>query len=423
MRKVEEVDQTGTGQQDHSHSSGRAWLILCLLFFLTVIMFIARQALSVMAPVLRTVFHLSNAAYGKIVSALGFGMMTGEFPMGYLMDRLGARLGLTAAIAWWSTATGCFALAGSGVALGLSQFWKGTGECAAYSGGVKTVTRLFEKKDRTLAIGIFNGGSVIGATLAVPVIVYLLQHYGFRVAFLVPSIAGFLWIPSWWIMYGQEWRAPSQGVQPPVSAHELLGNSSAWAVMLCRFFIGPVMQFYWYWTPSYLFNARHMSMTEIGFIAWIPFLMGDVGGIAGGWTAGLLIRRGFTVRNTRRMLMYGSALVCLLSFTVPYLHGISPVMAILCLTIAADNFLSAHMFAAVTDLFPDHQVGRAAGLMGIAGGLSGMLFPLLTGILVDRISYTPVFALVGLMPLAGTIALFAVGRKYHHLDQSTQSAA
>ncbi len=423
MRKVEEVDQTGTGQQDHSHSSGRAWLILCLLFFLTVIMFIARQALSVMAPVLRTVFHLSNAAYGRIVSALGFGMMTGEFPMGYLMDRLGARLGLTAAIAWWSTATGCFALAGSGVALGLSQFWKGTGECAAYSGGVKTVTRLFEKKDRTLAIGIFNGGSVIGATLAVPVIVYLLQHYGFRVAFLVPSIAGFLWIPSWWIMYGQEWRAPSQGVQPPVSAHELLGNSSAWAVMLCRFFIGPVMQFYWYWTPSYLFNARHMSMTEIGFIAWIPFLMGDVGGIAGGWTAGLLIRRGFTVRNTRRMLMYGSALVCLLSFTVPYLHGISPVMAILCLTIAADNFLSAHMFAAVTDLFPDHQVGRAAGLMGIAGGLSGMLFPLLTGILVDRISYTPVFALVGLMPLAGTIALFAVGRKYHHLDQSTQSAA
>ena len=199
MRKVEEVDQTGTGQQDHSHSSGRAWLILCLLFFLTVIMFIARQALSVMAPVLRTVFHLSNAAYGRIVSALGFGMMTGEFPMGYLMDRLGARLGLTAAIAWWSTATGCFALAGSGVALGLSQFWKGTGECAAYSGGVKTVTRLFEKKDRTLAIGIFNGGSVIGATLAVPVIVYLLQHYGFRVAFLVPSIAGFLWIPSWWI--------------------------------------------------------------------------------------------------------------------------------------------------------------------------------------------------------------------------------
>jgi ACS family hexuronate transporter-like MFS transporter len=172
------------------------------------------------------------------------------------------------------------------------------------------------------------------------------------------------------------------------------------------------MQFYWYWTPSYLYNARHMTMAQIGFVAWIPFLMGDVGGITGGWAAGVLLRKGFSVRNTRRSLMYGSALICLLSFAVPYLHGIGPVMVMLCLTIAADNFLSAHMFAAVTDLFPEHQVGRAAGLMGVAGDLSGALFPLLTGVLVDRISYTPVFLLVGLMPLVGTAALFAVGRQY-----------
>jgi len=420
---AEEIGRTESGQVLERSSRARAWVILGLLFLLTVIMFIGRQALSVMAPVLRTVLHLSNAAYGRIVSALGFGMMTGEFPMGYLMDRLGARLGLTAAICWWSTASGSFALAGSGLSLGLSQFWKGTGECAAYSGGVKTVTRLFEKKDRTLAIGIFNGGSVIGATLAVPVIVYLLEHYGFRVAFLMPSIAGFLWIPTWWFMYGKEPKTAAQSAHPPVSARELLGNSSAWAVMLCRFFIGPVMQFYWYWTPSYLYSARHMTMVQIGFVAWIPFLMGDVGGIAGGWAAGVLMRRGFSVRNTRRLLMYGSALICLLSFAVPYLRGIVPVMTMLSVTIAADNFLSAHMFAAVTDLFPEHQVGRAAGLMGIAGGLGGMLFPLLTGVLVDRISYTPVFLLVGLMPLVGTVALFVVGRKYRHLDQPANAAA
>jgi MFS transporter, ACS family, hexuronate transporter len=404
------------------HSRGRPWVILSLLFLLTVIMFIARQALSVMAPVLRTVFHLSNEAYGRIVSALGFGMMTGEFPVGALMDRLGSRLGLTTAIAWWSTATGSFALAGSGLSLGMSQFWKGTGECGAYSGGVKTVTRLFEKKDRTLAIGIFNGGSVIGATLAVPVIVYLLQHYGFRLAFLVPSLAGFIWIPLWWFIYGREPKIETETALPSISFPQMLQKSSSWAVMLCRFFIGPVMQFYWYWTPNYLYNARHMTMSEIGLLAWIPFLMGDVGGIAGGWAAGILLRRGFTVRNTRRILMYGSASFCLFSFALPHVKGIGPALTLLCITIAADNFLSAHMFAAVTDLFPDHQVGRATGLTGIAGGLSGMLFPLLTGILVDKISYTPVFVFVGLMPLAGTVALFAVGRKYRTLDKPAEAA-
>jgi ACS family hexuronate transporter-like MFS transporter len=390
----------------------RPWLILTLLFFLTVVLFIARQALSVMAPVLRTVFHLSNLEYGRIVSALGFGMMSGEFPVGALMDKLGSRLGLSLAVAWWSAATGSLALAGSGLSLGLSQFWKGTGECGAYSGGIKTITRLFKKKDRTLAIGIFNGGSVIGATIAPPLIVFLLEHYGFRVAFLVPTLAGFLWIPLWWLLYKREPKMPTEGTIPKVSMREMLGSSSSWAVMLARFFIGPVMQFYWYWTPSYLFNSRHMSMTEIGVVGWIPFLMGDVGGVAGGWVAGILLRRGMSVRNARRLSMYGSALFCITSLAVPFMRHTLPALIMISIAIAADNFLSAHMFAAVTDLFPDQQVGRATGLTGIAGGLSGMLFPLLTGFLVDRISYGPVFALVAFMPLIGTIGLFAAGRQY-----------
>lgn len=410
--QADETCRPERGSATTAEEPQRPWLILSLLFILTVIMFVARQALSVMAPVLRNIFHLSNEQYGRIVSALGFGMMSGEFPMGALMDWLGARLGLSLAVCWWSAATGSLALAGSGLQLGLSQLWKGTGECGAYSGGVKTVTRLFEKKDRTLAIGIFNGGSVIGATLAPPVIVYLLQHYGFRVAFLVPTVAGFLWVPLWWFLYRREPKMTAQAAGPRLSMRQMLGKSSSWAVMLCRFFIGPVMQFFWYWTPSYLFNALHMTMAQIGFLGWIPFLMGDVGGVLGGWFAGALLRRGVSVRNTRRISMYGSALICAVSLAAPYMNGVAASLTIISIAIAADNFLSAHMFAAVTDLFPDEQVGRATGLTGIAGGLSGMLFPLLTGLLVDRISYAPVFMLVAIMPMLGTLALFAAGRQY-----------
>jgi len=401
----------------------RPWLILTLLFLLTVILFIARQSLSIMAPVLRSRFHLSNAAYGRVVSALGFGMMTGEFPVGALMDRLGCRLGLALAVGWWTAATASLGAATGALSLGLSQFWRGTGECGAYSGGVKTVARLFQRKDRTLAIGIFNGGSVIGATLAPPVIVYLLLHYGFRVAFMVPTVAGALWIPLWLALYRREPEPTVKAATPALSIRQMLTNSSSWAVMLCRFFIGPVMQFYWYWTPSYLYSARHLSMLEIGIVGWIPFLMGDVGGVLGGWAAGVLLRRGYTVRNTRRILMYSSALVCTTAFATPYIKGVGPVLVLLSIPIAADNFLGAHMFAAATDLFPEHQVGRATGLTGIAGGLSGMLFPLLTGVLVDRISYTPVFACVAFMPLMGTIALFAVGRKYRTLDKPAAANA
>ena len=399
-------------------ASNRRWLILALIFTITVINFIDRQTLSVLAPELMKVLHLSNAQYGRIVSALQFGMMSGEFPMGALMDRWGARIGMSIAVGWWSAATGAQILARTGTQFGLTRFWMGTGECGNYSGGMKTVTRLFRKRERTLAIGIFNSGSMIGSTIALPLIVFLMQHYGFRTAFLVPALAGFLWVPLWWYFYGREPKIPMD-VAPKISSREMLKLPESWAVMACRFFIGPVMQFYWYWMPSYLVTVRHMSMIQLGFLGLIPLLLGDIGGVAGGWSAGLLQRRGLSILNVRRITMYGSALLCLTSLLVPHMSTILAALLMIGIAVFADNFLSANMFGAVTDLFTDRQVGRATGLTGVAGGVSGLLFPLLTGILIDHFSYKPVFFCVAFMPLIGTAALFAIARRQYREVRSS----
>ena len=412
MPETEDLRQEDIVTAPNSIMGRRRWLILSLIFTITVINFIDRQTLSVLAPILRKVFDLSNEQYGRIVSALQFGMMSGEFPMGYLMDRWGARLGLSVAVFWWSAATGAQMFARSGMQFGITRFWMGTGEAGNYSGGMKTVTRLFGKKERTLAIGIFNSGSMIGATIAPPLIVYLMQRYGFRTAFLVPAVAGFLWVPLWCFFYKREPRQVANEALAQVSLKTMLGNSSAWAVMLCRFFVGPVMQFYWYWIPSYLFSVRHMSLVQIGIFGWIPFFLGDTGGVAGGWVAGLLQKRGLKIVNVRKITMYGSSLLCMASLSVPYMNSAAAALMMIGIATMADNFLSANMYGAITDLFPDHEIGRATGLTGVSGGLSGLLFPLLTGVLIDRVSYTPVFLLVAFMPLMGTVALFVLGRKY-----------
>jgi len=401
-----------SGAGESNVADRRRWLILSLLFAITVINFIDRQTLSVLAPVLRKALHLSNVEYGRIVSALQFGLMSGEFPMGYLMDRWGARLGLAAAVMWWSGATGAQVFARNGLQFGFIRFWMGTGECGNYSGGIKTVTRLFTKKQRTLAIGIFNGGSMVGATLAPPLIVFLMQRYGFRSAFLVPAFAGALWVPAWWFLYGREAREERTADAQKISLPQLLSTSSAWAVMACRFFNGPVLQFYWYWIPSYLVSVRHLSMTEIGALGWIPFFLGSIGGVAGGWAAGWLQRYGLSIANVRRITMYGSGVMCIASMTVPYLNTATGAMITIGMAMLAANFFSANMFAAVTDLFPMEQAGRATGLTGLAGGLSGLLFPLLTGWTVDHFSYRPVFLMVAFMPLLGVLGLFIFGRKY-----------
>ena len=200
--------------------------------------------------------------------------------MGYLMDRWGTRLGLSVAVLLWSTATGAQIFARTGVRFGFVRYWMGTGECGNFSGCVKTVTRLFAKKGRTLAIGIINSGSMLGATIAPPLIIFLMQRHGFRTAFLVPAFAGILWVPLWW--FSPAGARPTSG-EPfkHLSSRELLRSSSAWAVMVCRFFNGPVLQIYWYWILSYLYSIRHLSMTQLGLLDWIPFLLGDAGGVAG----------------------------------------------------------------------------------------------------------------------------------------------
>lgn len=411
-------DRTATlqdrGAEDEPQNTRRAWIILSLLFTITVINFIDRQTLSVLAPVLRAALHLSNEAYGRIVSALQFGMMSGEFPMGYLMDRWGARLGLSAAVLWWSTATGAQIFARNGVQFGFIRYWMGTGECGNYSGGVKTITRLFDRKNRTLAIGIFNSGSMIGSTLAPPLIVFLMQRYGFRAAFLVPACAGLCWLPAWWFLYGSEPRPAHNAIQQ-VSLREMLSNSSSWAVMGCRFFHGPVIQFYWYWIPSYLVGVRHLSMTQMGALSWIPYFLGDAGGVIGGWVTGLLQRRGIGIRNVRRITMYGSAVLCLTSIAVPYARQASAALLLIGIAVLFANFFSANMYGAITDLFPEKQIGRATGLTGFSGGLSGLLFPLATGWMVDHISYIPAFISVAILPLLGAFSLFAIGRGYRQL--------
>ncbi|HEY1647000.1 MAG TPA: MFS transporter [Terracidiphilus sp.] len=388
----------------------RRWVVLGLLCAITVINFIDRQTVSVLAPVIKQSFHLSNGAYGRIVAAFQFGMMSGELPMGWLMDRIGCRLGLFAAVLWWSTATGTQAFVRSGRQLGGTFFWMGSGECGNYSGGMKTLFQMFARSERTLAIGIFNSGSVVGSVLAPPFIVYLAQRYGLRAAFLVPAILGAIWALVWWAVYRAPSLAAGAAAQPRIPLGAILKQSSAWAVMLCRFFIGPVIQFYWYWLPSYLFSAKHMSLARIGAMSWIPFFLGSGGGIAGGWAAGWLHKRGVSTYELRRITMFSSSALCLASCIVPFVASTGVALLVMSVAIFGHNFLSANMYGAITDLFPEAAVGRATGLTGVASGLSGLLFPLLTGLLVDRISYTPVFLLAAAMPLIGTIALFLLGK-------------
>lgn len=152
-------------------------------------------------------------------------------------------------------------------------------------------------------------------------------------------------------------------------------------------------------------------MVAIGLLAVLPPIFGDVGSVGGGWITGVFIKAGFSVDRARKVVMFAGAALCALSIVV--VKGNLPVIwwGAICLVYLGHYALSANMFAAITDFFPNNAAARVTALTGIAGGFSGWLFPILTGWLIDKVSFVPIFFIVALMPAAGVVVLFALGGK------------
>jgi len=399
------------------------WLILGLLFLVTVINFVDRLTLSYVAPILRDSFHLSNADYGDIVSGFVLGMMLCELPMGWLMDRRGPRFGFSFAVIWWSVANGLHALARTKLQFSVLRFWMGTGECGNYPGGVKVIGQWFPPRERALAIGIMNAASLVGGMITPPLVALIVLRINWQAAFLLPSLLGVFWVLAWRKYY----RSPDE--HPLVTVKELehirsegeefgevpgyralLRLPETWGLMLCRMLVGPVIQFYLFWLPEYVTRTRGYTMAMIGLIGMLPPLFGDLGSVGGGWLSGWLMGRGMSSKQARRTLMLGGAALCALSLAV--VRAKMPLVwwGAICLVYLGHYALSASMFATVTDLFPNRVASRVTGLTGVAAGFSGWLFPQITGRLVDQVSYAPVFAMVAVMPLAGVLILILLTR-------------
>ena len=389
------------------------WWILLLLFLSMTVNFLDRQVLSLVAPVLRDQLGLSNTQYGTIVFCFLLGMTLGQIPAGILMDRKGARAGFTFIVAWWSVANMLHAFARSMVQLASLRFLLGLGECGTYSGGVKVIGRWFPARERALAAGIFNSGSLAGAIAAPPLIVFLMLKFGWPAAFLIPSAAGLLWLIPWLWMYREPTRQCPAGVAeaPAPGLLQLLAMPAVWGVILMRSFGGPVTHFYWYWLPEYLKRERGMSLEMIGMFAWLPFLCGGLGNIGGGWFSSRLIQRGWSVDRARKTAFVLATLLCLMALLVPPAPNAAVALGLISLATLGINAFAANLMGLITDLFPQQILARVSSLTGVGDGAMSMTMMFLVGVVVDRFSYLPVFIGAGVLPVLSLASLLVlVGR-------------
>jgi ACS family hexuronate transporter-like MFS transporter len=373
--------------------------MIALVFWATVINYLDRQALSVAAPVLREQFHMTNVEYSRVVFGfmLAYTIMNGV--SGSLIDRVGTRLGYALCIAWWSAAALLHSLATGAWSLGAARFLLGMGEAGNWPAGVKVVAEWFPERERALAAGLFNSGSAVGAILAPPLTAWILLRYGWQASFLAVGVTGFLWLAIWWPVYHTPPQTSPQSLPPAPAPWRLFRHRYVWTFALSKVFLDPAWYFYIFWFPEYLSKARGFDMASIGRYGWIPFLVAGLGNLLGGWLSAALLARGWSVDHARKGAVTAFALLMLAAIPAVLVRDAVTAIALVSVAMVGYTGCNANMLALPADVFPGTMVSSVYGLASMGSGFGGMLFTLLTGWLVDRFSYTPVFFLFGLIPL------------------------
>ncbi len=375
------------------------WRICALLFAATTLNYIDRMVLGVLAPQLSHIFGWTERDYSYIVAAFQGAYALGLLGAGALIDRVGARIGYALAIGVWSLAAMSHALARTVLGFGVARFFLGLGESGNFPAAVKSVAEWFAPRERSLATGIFNAGSNVGAVLAPLAVPVVAAHWGLRASFLFTGVLSATWVVLWLLV-----QRPSPAARPDggACAHEratraswaqLLQRRGPWAFVAGKLLTDPVWWFLLFWLPKFL-NARYgLDLLALGPPLIAIYLLADVGSVGGGWLTGRLARRGSSVHRARKLTMLLCALAVVpVAFAAEVSH-LWAAVAVIGLAAAAHQGWSANLYALASDLAPSAEVASIVGVGGFAGALSGMLVSAGIGWLLQATgSYVPVFA-------------------------------
>lgn len=406
------------------------WIIVGLLTLMTIINYLDRTALAVAQTVMEDEFHMTSADFGKIVAwfLIAYGIM--HPVMGRVLDWLGARKGLTFAFIWWSIASLLHAFTSGVLSLKIFRFLLGVGEAANFPGAVKTVGEWFPAKERALATGIFNLGAGAGAALAQVMVGLIIAYAGWREAFVVTGLLGFLWLIPWlWLSYSpekhpaitaQELAYIKEGQMEPAvegapesdkgSWKEAIVRPDLWALMFARFLADPAWLFFSFWIPKYFKDVHDFDVKKIALFTWIPFIMSDFGSVFGGALSSFFVARTKDVVRSRKLGMLCSA--ALMPVAIIVVHTSSWQLALVCISVAAfaHQSWSASLLTFPADIFPKRIVASAYGLTGMAGVFGGVLSEYVVGGVIDKFGYYPVFTIVGLLHPTGALITWLVVR-------------
>lgn len=393
------------------------WVMITMAFLATLLNYVHRLSFTYLSADGELRKMIPDSAFGDIAAAFFIAYMISNAFSGYVIDKLGTRVGYSLCMAFWTTAGLLHAFVVTPFQFGVARFFLGIGEAGNWPAALKLTSEWFPPHERSTASGIFNSGSALGVIIVPPLVAYLGTNYGWQATFIILAVFGYLWLAVFWFLYYTPNKPEKDAKVKIIPPLRLFKTRFVSMFALSKFFLDPVWYFVTFWIGRYLVDVHHLSLVQIGFYAILPFIIADLGNIVGGYFTQFIIKKGMPIHKARKLsICLSAAIMAGPLLLAPFIIH-SPISALIVFGITGFGYTSytANSLATPADIVPASATATVWGLGCIGTGLGGALFNFLSGRSLSLVTttthdytagYNTLFLGYGILALIGLLVVW-----------------
>ncbi len=405
--------------------------ILALIASGTLINYLDRSILSIVAPLLSKELAINAVMMGLIFSAFSWSYSGAQVLGGLFLDRFGTKVTYALSVSFWSLITFGHAFVNSTSVLFGMRLALGVAESPCFPANSRIVATWFPQNERALATAVYTVGEYIGLAFFSPLMYWLLDHFGWRSLFAVCGFIGLVFAGVWLAKYCEPFQSRKTNAAerdlieagggttgepagcPKIdwgTARQLLKFRQMWGICIGQFAGNSTLVFFLTWFPSYLVTERHMDFLKVGFDSILPFIAASLGVIVGGWWSDGMLRMGMSATLARKIPVITGLLLATTIVAANFVTDNTYVIAILSIAFFAQG-MAALGWALVSDIAPSGMLGLTGGVFNLAANGAGVVTPLVIGAIVTTTgSFMWALFYVGALALTGAFAyIFVLG--------------
>lgn len=378
-------------------------ILVLLLGASVTVNYVDRGAIGVAAPLMKTDLGLSATRFGIAVAAFFWIYAPIQLVLGRLCDRVSVYRLLALGTVLWSVSTLLMGLVAGFFSLFLLRLILGVGESIAFPGCSKVISRHVPPERRGLANAVVAAAIALGPAVGTLLGGSIMAAFGWRAMFVVFGVASATWLLPWHLTV-RSLPAEHRAHETSFPVGKILGRWSLWSMGIGHALSNYGFYFLLAFLPLYLVQQRGLTILQMTALATLGYAVHAVtaltlGAISDRWT-----RSGRSEAQVRRWMLAGGQLlggVCIMGIFA--VHDMMAVAILLCVAGASTASLSLNLYA-VAQMFAGRRAsGTWVGIQNAVGNTSGIVGPVISGMIIDRAGYGGAFALTAAITAFGAI--------------------